>query len=60
MKNKLIKREPYSSILESFKDDGRIKVISGLRRSGKSSLLILFINDLLNEGIEQDQIVHLI
>ena len=37
-----IKREDYLSILRNFKDQQIIKVITGIRRCGKSTLLELF------------------
>lgn len=52
----MIKRENYLNKLRQLKDKHIIKVISGVRRSGKSTLLELFRNELLNEGINPSQI----
>jgi len=55
MKNKLIKRKEYLDKLLSYKDKDIIKVVTGLRRSGKSTLLELFRNGLLENGIMSEQ-----
>ena len=53
-------RLQYLNQLISKKDNGRIKIITGLRRSGKSVLLFqLYREWLLGEGIREDQIVAL-
>ena len=53
-------RKQYMDQLIRLKDNGRIKVITGLRRSGKSYLLFtLFRQYLLDNGISEDQIVGL-
>ena len=54
----LIKREDYLSILRNFKDKQIIKVITGIRRCGKSTLLELFQDYLkeIKEGIEEHKI----
>ena len=53
-------RKQYLDQLIQKKDNGRIKVITGLRRSGKSYLLFtLYRQYLLNSGINEDQIVGL-
>ena len=53
-------RNQYLNKLISKKDNGRIKIITGLRRSGKSVLLFQLYRDwLLNEGIKEDQIIAL-
>ncbi len=53
-------REQYLKKLISKKDNGRVKIITGLRRSGKSILLFqLYRSWLLEEGIKEDQIIAL-
>ena len=53
-------RKQYMDQLIRKKDNGRIKVITGLRRSGKSYLLFtLFRRYLLDNGISEDQIIGL-
>ena len=53
-------RSQYLNQLISKKDNGRIKIITGLRRSGKSVLLFqLYREWLLGEGIREDQIIAL-
>lgn len=53
-------REQYMKEIISKKDNGRIKIITGLRRSGKSVLLFqLYREWLLGEGVKEDQIIAL-
>ena len=54
MKN-LITRREYLDKLLSYKDKDLIKVITGLRRSGKSTLLELFRNRLLENNVMPEQ-----
>ena len=54
-----IKRENYLSILKNFKDQQIIKVITGIRRCGKSTLLELFIDCLKENGVEDNQIISI-
>lgn len=49
-------RKEYIDKLFSYKDKDLIKVVSGLRRSGKSTLLEIYRELLLKNGIEQKQI----
>ncbi|MCF8266711.1 MAG: ATP-binding protein [Ignavibacteriales bacterium] len=51
-----INRKEYIDKLLSYKDKGLIKVVSGLRRSGKSTLLQIFRDYLLNQSVAERQI----
>lgn len=54
----MIKRDFYLNQLISKKDSSKIKIITGLRRSGKSYLLLrLYKSYLLSSGVNEDQII---
>ena len=55
MKVKIIERKEYLDKLLSYKDKDIIKVVTGLRRSGKSTLLELFKSRLLENGVMPEQ-----
>lgn len=55
----MIERNEYLKKLISFKDKKLIKVISGIRRCGKSTLLELFKDYLLKNGVKKSQIISL-
>ena len=55
----MIKRDEYLKKLISFKDKELIKVVTGIRRCGKSTLFKLFQEYLLNNEVEQDQIINI-
>lgn len=60
MEELIIKRDLYLNKLIRKKNNGSIKIITGLRRSGKSYLLnILFYDYLLAEGVKKEQIIKL-
>lgn len=52
----MIYRKNYIEQLKSFKDNKIIKVITGLRRSGKSTLLQMYRDELLQSGVQNEQI----
>jgi len=54
--NNLIQREEYLEKLRTLRDKRVIKIISGVRRCGKSSLLELFRRELLADGVLPEQI----
>ena len=55
----MIAREIYLDKLRQLKDQNLIKVITGIRRCGKSTLLEAFKNELLLGGVSADNIVFL-
>lgn len=55
----LIERNQYLQTLIDFKDKDLIKVVTGIRRCGKSTLFDIFINYLKEQGIKEKQIIHI-
>ncbi|MCR1898463.1 ATP-binding protein [Irregularibacter muris] len=53
------KRDLYLSQLIQYKDKPLIKVITGIRRCGKSTLLTLFANHLIDTGIAKENIIRI-
>lgn len=55
----MISREYYVEKIMSFIDKPLIKVITGMRRTGKSSIMKLLIDNLIKIGIPNNNIVYL-
>ncbi|MST62328.1 ATP-binding protein [Peptostreptococcus anaerobius] len=55
----MIKRVDYLNSLEKWRDEKVIKIVTGMRRCGKSTLLLQFQNRLVETGIETTQIISL-
>lgn len=55
----LIARDFYVNWLESYKDKKIVKVITGIRRVGKSTIFDLYIDRLMQSGIKREQIVKI-
>lgn len=55
----MIERNEYLETLKKWKDKDLIKVVTGIRRCGKSTLFELFIAYLKQIGIEDDHIISL-
>lgn len=55
----MIRRDLYLEKLYKYKDKDFIKVITGLRRVGKSTLLDIFKNELIDSGINKNNILKL-
>jgi len=53
----MIKRTLYLDKIKEFIDKPFIKVISGIRRSGKSSILLLLKDEILHRGAQEQQIL---
>ena len=56
---KRIERTSYLDKLIAFKDKELIKVITGIRRCGKSTLMQIFRDWLMQHGVSDDQIVYI-
>lgn len=54
----MIYRAEYMQRLQAFKDNKIIKVVTGLRRSGKSTLLEMYRDELLQNGVLPEQIQY--
>ena len=55
----MIERKEYMALLEKWRDKKVIKVVTGIRRCGKSSLLRMFREKLLAEGVSESQVLEL-
>ena len=55
----MINRTEYLEQLRRFKDKDLIKVVTGIRRCGKSTLFELFINYLQESGVKEEQIIKI-
>ena len=56
----VIERNQYLNEIIKKKDNGRVKIITGIRRCGKSYLLFnLYKGYLLQNGINEEQIVEI-
>lgn len=56
---RLVDRPEYLDFLKRWQDKHIIKVISGVRRAGKSTLFTLFRNYLKDNGVSQNQIINI-
>ena len=56
---KLKKRDLYLNKIIAFQDTEPVKVLTGIRRCGKSSLLKLMVAHLRETGVEEDQIMEM-
>ena len=57
--HKLRKRDIYLNKLIAFQDTEPIKVVTGIRRCGKSSLLKLMAAHLRENGVNDEQIIEM-
>lgn len=52
-------RKSYLEDLLKFKDVPLVKILSGIRRCGKSSILLMYKNYLIENGVEKNQIIQI-
>ena len=55
----MIKREKYLKNIRPFYDQDLIKVITGIRRCGKSVILTQIMDELKQNGIREEQIIYI-
>lgn len=55
----IIERKEYLEKLIAWKDKQLIKIVTGVRRCGKSMLLEIYRNYLKEHGIEEEQIISI-
>ena len=56
---KVIIREEYLDKLKVLKDKNIIKIVTGIRRCGKSTLLLQFRDWLIEQGVKESQIIFI-
>ena len=54
-----IPREEYLERLRNLKHKKLIKIVTGIRRCGKSTVLEMFRDELLDNGVEENQIIFI-
>lgn len=57
--NNMIKREKYLKNIRPFYEQDLIKVITGIRRCGKSVILTQIMDELKQTGIKEEQIIYI-
>ena len=55
----MIIRDNYMERIKAYKDTPLIKVVTGIRRCGKSTLLLLYKEYLLGIGVSEDHIINI-
>ncbi len=55
----MINRPYYMDILRKYRDVPLVKVLSGVRRCGKSTILQLLAEDLQKSGVSPDHVIHM-
>lgn len=58
MARTLYPRPRYQALLERYRDDGRIKVLRGVRRCGKSAILTMTMRGLVADGVKPENIFY--
>ena len=58
-RNSMFNRQSYLDKLIQAKDSDFVKVLTGVRRCGKSTLLMLYKDWLLERGVQEDQVIEI-
>lgn len=55
----MILRPHYLEVLRTYRDVPLVKILAGIRRSGKSTILEMLANELMDSGIARDHIISM-
>ena len=55
----MIVRPYYLDLLKTYRDVPLVKILAGIRRCGKSTILDMLKDNLLGSGIAEDHVIHL-
>ena len=55
----MIVRPYYLDILKTYRDGPLVKILAGIRRCGKSTILDMLRDDLIQSGVPADHVIHL-
>jgi predicted AAA+ superfamily ATPase len=55
----MVQRKEYLAYLAAWREKQLIKVVSGVRRCGKSTLLLQYIDWLKTSGVDEEQIIFI-
>lgn len=55
----MIERPYYLELLKTYRNIPLVKVLAGIRRCGKSTILTMLHNDLIKNGVSADHIIHI-
>ena len=55
----MINRPHYLDMLKVYRDVPLVKILAGIRRCGKSTILNILRDDLIDSGISADHVIHL-
>lgn len=55
----MIRRPEYMNMLKNYRDVPLVKILAGIRRCGKSTILEMLKEDLRNSGVAEDHIISL-
>ena len=55
----MIVRPYYLDILKTYRDVPLVKILAGIRRCGKSTILDMLRDDLIQSGVSADHVIHL-
>ena len=54
----MIVRPYYLDMLKTYRDVPLVKILAGIRRCGKSTILDMLKDDLFGNGIAADHVIH--